>query len=132
MPTTEARVEAPVTILHDDLMDLPSNSPLFLVQFDGPYPRAYGRILSTYADGSGFARDRSTRALFRFVPIPGAVHGDMVPVHVFFAEETGDEAGTLVFIRKAKLRASVSVKLKGHAAQAHAAGNTYEARWAPA
>jgi|TARA_R110000824_G_scaffold335235_1_gene521797 hypothetical protein len=127
-----ATAEAPVTILHDDLMDLPPNSPLFLVQFDGPFPRSYGRILSTYADGSGFGRNRSTQALFRFVPITGEVHGDMVQVHVFFAEDIGDEAGTLVFIRKAKLRASVSVKLKGHAAKAHAAGNTHEARWATA
>jgi len=113
--------DAPTTILYDDLMDLPKNSPLFLVQLDGTQGRSYGRVLSTYADGSGFARSERTNVLFRFVPISGKVRGEMVRVHVFFGEDTNDLAGTLEFSEKSKLRAAVNWKLKGHAAKAPAA-----------
>jgi hypothetical protein len=41
-------------------------------------------------------------------------------VHVFFGEDTGDQAGTLEFSEKTKIRASVSWKLQGRAARADA------------
>jgi|TARA_R110000824_G_C14681232_1_gene620283 hypothetical protein len=121
--TTSA--DAPTTILYDDLMDLPKNSRDayghdFLVQLDGTQGRSYGRVLSTYADGSGFARSERTKVLFRFVPVSGKVRGGAVRVHVFFGEDTGDQAGTLEFSEKTKIRASVSWKLQGRAARADA------------
>jgi len=124
--TTSA--DAPTTILYDDLMDLPKNSLLFLVQLDGPHGRSYGRVLSTYADGSGFARSERTNFLFRFVPISGKVRGEMVRVHVFFGEDTGDHAGTLEFSEKSTLRAAVNWKLRGRAAKAPALLATKTAR----